>query len=157
MADDELKEKVKEILAELGVWSGHREMTIDEIATIQPGLARIMPEIGQRTWKLYYAAKEGHWELANFQWKEIKELMDLGAFTRPKHEDALNQFMAEDWPPLGQAIKDKDFEAFDKAFQHAISQANAYHELKDKPYIRWQLPSHPPEDLDLKPRGAAKK
>jgi hypothetical protein len=157
MADDELKEKVKEILSELGVWSGHREMTVDEIATIQPGLARIMPEIGQRTWKLYYAAKEGHWELANFQWKEIKELMDLGAFTRPKHEDALNQFMAEDWAPLAQSIKDKDFEAFDKAFQHAISQANAYHELKDKPYIRWQLPSHPPEDLDLKPRGAAKK
>src|SRR3954464_10345519 len=62
MTDEELKEKVKEVLSELGVWSGHREMTIDEIATIQPGLARIMPEVGQRTWKLYYAAKEEHWE-----------------------------------------------------------------------------------------------
>lgn len=157
MTDEELKEKVKEILSEIGVWSGHREMTVDDIATIQPGLARIMPEVGIRTWKLYYAAKEGHWELANFQWKEIKELMELGAFTRPKHEDALNQFMAEDWPPIGQAIKDKDFEAFEKAFHHSIEQANAYHELKEKPYIRWQLPDHPPPDLDLKPRGSAKK
>ncbi len=156
MTDEELKEKIKEVLSEMGVWSGHREMSIDDIATIQPGLARIMPDIGIRTWKLYYAAKEGHWELANFQWKEIKELMELGAFTRPKHEDALNQFMAEDWPPVGQAIKDKDFEAFEKAFHHSVSQANAYHELKDKPYIRWQLPDQPPPDLDMKPHGVKK-
>ncbi len=156
MTDEELKEKIKEVLSEIGVWSGHREMTIDDIATIQPGLARIMPEVGQRTWKLYYAAKEGHWELANFQWKEIQELMELGAFTRPKHEEALHQFLAEDWPSIGKAIKDKDFAAFEAAFHHAIEQANAYHELKDKPYIRWQLPSQPPPDLDMKPRGKSK-
>ncbi len=60
MTDEELKEKVKQILTEVGVWTGHREMTVEEIGMIQPGLARIMPEVGQRTWKLYYAAKEGH-------------------------------------------------------------------------------------------------
>ncbi|MGH7965558.1 MAG: hypothetical protein ACRERD_27725, partial [Candidatus Binatia bacterium] len=59
----------------------------------------------------------------------------------------------EDWPQIGKAIEDKDFSAFETAFHHAIEQANAYHELKDKPYIRWQLPSQPPPDLDLKPRG----
>ena len=31
--------------------------------------------------------------------------------------------------------------------------ANAYHELKEKPYIRWKLPETPPPDMDLKPRG----
>lgn len=153
MTDEELKGKIKEVLAEMGVWSGHREMTVEEIAVIQPGLARIMPEVGQRTWKLYYAAKEGHWALANFQWKEIKELMELGAFTRPKHEDALQQFLVEDWPPIGKAIADQDFAAFETAFHHAVDQANAYHELKDKPYIRWQLPSQPPPDIEVKPRG----
>ena len=79
--------------------------------------------------------------------------MELGAFTRPKHEEALNQFMLEDWPPIGKAIAAKDFTAFEAAFHKAVDQANAYHELKDKPYIRWQLPKTPPEDLDLKPRG----
>jgi hypothetical protein len=153
MTDEELKAKIKEVLSEMGVWSGHREMTLEEIAIIQPGLARIMPEIGQRTWKLYYAAKNAHWALAKFEWEEIKELMELGAFTRPKHEEALNQFLAEDWPPIGKAIQNEDFQAFEAAFHHAIEQANAYHELKDKPYIRWQLPSEPPPDLDLKPRG----
>jgi len=75
MTDEELKEKIKEVLGEMGVWSGHREMTVDEIATIQPGLARIMPEVGQRTWKLYYAAKAENWALATFQAKEIKGLI----------------------------------------------------------------------------------
>lgn len=153
MTDEELKAKVKEILTETGVWTGHREMTVEEIGIIQPGLGRIMPEVGQRTWKLYYAAKNEHWELAKFQWKEIQELMELGAFTRPKHEEALNQFLREDWPQIGKAIDNKDFAAFETAFQHAVEQANAYHELKEKPYIRWQLPSQPPPDLDMKPRG----
>jgi hypothetical protein len=34
--------------------------------------------------------------------------------------------------------------------------ANAYHELKEKPYIRWKLPDAPPPDLDLTPRGSKK-
>lgn len=153
MTDEELKAKIKEVLMEVGVWSGHREMTLEEIAIIQPGLGRIMPEIGQRTWKLYYAAKAGHWPLAKFQWEEIKGLMELGAFTRPKHEEALNQFLREDWPPVGKAIENQDFTAFEAAFHRAIEQANAYHELKDKPYIRWKLPSVPPPDLEMTPRG----
>ena len=56
-------------------------------------------------------------------------------------------------PGIGKAIQNEDFPAFEAAFHHAIEQANAYHELKDKPYIRWQLPDHPPPDLDMKPRG----
>ena len=95
MADDELKEKVKEVLEEMGVFSGQREITMEEIAILQgqqTGLARIMPEIGQRTWKLFYAAKEGHWELANFQYKEISELMEIGAYARPTRR-ALNQLL----------------------------------------------------------------
>ena len=44
---------------------------------LQPGLARIMPEVGDRTWKLYYAAQAENWPLAAFQAKEIRGLMDL--------------------------------------------------------------------------------
>ena len=78
-------EKLLEQLKRLGVWSGHRDMTMEDLARIQPGLGRIMPEVGDRTWKLYYAAQAENWPLAAFQAKEIKGLMELGAFTRPKH------------------------------------------------------------------------
>ena len=75
--------------------------------------------------------------------------MELGAFMRPKHEEALNQYLEENWKPLEAAIEQKDFAAFEQAFHAAIDMANAYHELKEKPYIRWKLPDAPPPDLDL--------
>ncbi len=148
MDDEKLLEKLKE----LSVWSGHREMSVEDLATIQPGLGRIMPEIGHRTWKLYYAAKAQNWPLATFQAKEIKGLMELGAFTRPKHEEALNKFLEENWTPLQDAVNRKDWPGFESAFHKAVEAANAYHELKDKPYIVWKLPDSPPPDLDLRPR-----
>src|SRR5580765_980111 len=95
--------------------SGKNDMTLDDMATIQPGLARIMPEIGARTWKLFYAAKAQNWPMAKFQYKEIQGLMELGAFMRPKHEEALSQYMAENWKALEKPIEDKDFGAFEKA------------------------------------------
>ncbi|HEY8514253.1 MAG TPA: hypothetical protein VIS07_01930 [Candidatus Binatia bacterium] len=153
MTDEELEKKVKA----LTFWSGKNSMTIEDIATIQPGLARIMPEIGARTWKLYYAAKAQNWPMAKFQYKEIKGLMELGAFMRPKHEEALNKYMEENWKALEGPLEAQDFDAFAKAFHEAIDMANAYHELKDKPYIRWKLPEVPPPDLDMTPRPTAKK
>lgn len=152
MTDDELRERLKALLGDLGVWTGHREMTMKELGGIQPGLGRIMPDIGQRTWKLYYAAKAGNWPLARFQWKEIRELMKLGAFTRPKYEEDLKKFLEEEWSGVGAAIEKQDFEAFGRAFHESIERANVYHELKGKPYLRWKLPDMPPPDLDLTPR-----
>jgi hypothetical protein len=152
MTDDEFEAKVKA----LEFWGGKKSMTIEDMAMVQPGLARIMPEIGARTWKLYYAAKAGNWPMAKFQWKEAKGLFELGAFMRPKHEEAINKFLEEDWSRLEGPLGSEDFDAFATAFDHCVDMANAYHELKDKPYLRWKLPSEPPPDLDLEPRGAKK-
>lgn len=148
MDDEQLLEKLKS----LTVWTGHRQMSLEDVVTIQPGLGRIMPEIGARTWKLYYAAKAENWPLAAFEAKEIKGLMELGGFTRPKHEEALSKFLEENWTPLQDAVNKKDLAAFEDAFRKAVEAANAYHELKDKPYIVWKLPDAPPPDLDLRPR-----
>ena len=153
MDDEELLEKIKD----LTFHGGHRAMSVEDVVTIQPGLGRIMPEIGARTWKLFYAAKAGNWPLAKFQFQEIKGLFELGAFTRPKHEDALNQYMRENWKTLEAPLEQKDFAAFEASFHKCIDAANAFHELKEKPYIRWKLPEGPPPDLDMTPRGGAKK
>ena len=139
-------------LKDIAVWSGHREMTLEDIAVIQPGLGRLMPEIGARTWKVFYAAKARNWPLARFEAKEIRGLMELAAFTRPKYEENLNQFLVENWKPLEEAIAKEDFPAVEAAFHKAVEAANAYHELRDKPYIKWKLPDTPPPDLDLTPR-----
>ncbi|HVH19861.1 MAG TPA: hypothetical protein VNF72_16295 [Myxococcota bacterium] len=146
------EEKVREIVGAMTFDNGKWEMGIDAIALVQPGLARIMPEIGQRTWKLYYAAKAKNWPMALFQWKETKALFELGAFMRPKHAAAIEEYLRDSWPPLEKAIKAEDLDGFLSAFDRAIDDANAWHEKKEKPYIRWKVPSVPPPDLDLEPR-----
>src|SRR5262249_48106799 len=60
MDDKDLDEKIRA----MSFSSGKNSMTLDDMATIQPGLARIMPEIGARTWKLFYAAKAQNWPMA---------------------------------------------------------------------------------------------
>jgi hypothetical protein len=146
-------EQILEHVRRLSVWSGHRQMTLEDVARIQPGLARIMPEVGERTWKLYYAAAAENWPLAAFQAKEIRGLMDLCAFTRPKHEEALRQFLEKTWQPLQDAIAKQDRAAFEDAFRKSIKAANAYHKLKGKPYLVWKLPDAPPPDLAMRPQN----
>ena len=143
------EERVRQIVSEMLFSNGKKEVTIDEIALIQPGLAQIMPEIGERTWKLYYAAEAGSWDMAVFQWKETKKLFEKGAFVRPKHEAAIEEYLEKDWATLEAPLREKNFEAFKSAFDAAIDSANAWHEQKDKPYIKWVLPSSPPPDLDF--------
>ena len=146
------EDRVKQIVEEMTFFNGKKDVTIDEIALIQPGLARIMPEIGDRTWKLYYAAKAGSWDNALWQWKETRKLFELGAMCRPKHEEAIEEYLRDDWSKLEGPIKDKNFDAFQKAFDECVDSANAWHDQKDKPYIKWKVPDFPPPDLDFKPR-----
>lgn len=140
---------------DIKIWTGHRDITLDELAAVQPGMGTIMPEIGQRAWKLFYAAQARNWPLANFQLKEVRELMEKAAFIRPKYEPNLEQFLAENWTPVAEAIQKEDFSMFEERFHKAIQAANSYHELQDKPYIQWKLPDAPPPDLDLRPKGGS--
>ena len=133
-------------------WSGYQYFSLDDIAAMQPGLARLMPEIGQRYWKAYYAAQAANWILADFQLKEIREVMEFGAITRPKYEQHLQEFIQRDLGTMLRAVQAKDWEAFETAFHEGVKNANDYHQANDKGYIVWKLPDHPPPDLDMTPQ-----
>jgi len=153
MDEERLRQLVKDLVGDLRIASeAGRGMSLRELATIQPGLGRIMPEIGARTWKLYYAGKAQNWPNALYQWKEGKKLFELGAFTRPKHQPALEAYLRDDWAPIGRAIEQKDLAGFLAAMDRAVESANVWHDRKAKPYIRWKVPDAPPPDLDLTPR-----
>ncbi|MHB8670371.1 MAG: hypothetical protein ACYDAD_07405 [Acidimicrobiales bacterium] len=130
-----------------------RKLTLDELGAILPGMARIMPEVALRIWKLYYAGLAANWPLARFQLKEAINLMEIGSFVRPKYEDNMHKFIEEDAGPVSRAIEAKDVAAFEEAFARMIEQANAYHEVYDKGFLRWKVPETPPPDLDFTPRG----
>jgi hypothetical protein len=138
---------------ELRVNNGSRDLTLDELAVIQPGMGRLMPEVGERMWKTWYAARAGNWPLARFELKEGVNLLELGAFVRPKYEQNMTKFLEEDLAPVRKAIEARDPAAFETAFHAMVEKANAYHEVYDKGFIRWRIPDAPPPDLDLTPRG----
>ena len=129
--------------------TGKSQFGLDELGHIQPGLARIMPEIGARIWKCYYAGKAGNQPLARFQLKEAVNLMEKGAILRPKYSEDMDEFIGGIVAKIKSSIESEDWAGFEALFATMIEEANAYHEKYDKSFLRWKMPDTPPPDLDL--------
>ena len=133
----------------------HTELTLDQLAELQPGLADLMPAVGDRFWIAYYAAEGGNWALARYQLRHLAMLLRRGAITRPKHAASLAEYERSSLGPLFDAIQAKDLDAFRRAYQDAAAVANRLHVELGHPDIVWQLPALPPAQLDLGPQPEA--
>jgi hypothetical protein len=131
------------------VHNGKRELTLDELALMQPGMDRLMAEVGPRAHRLYYAAKAGNWRLADYFFRSMVKQLRLCATSRPKYDDDMAAYLEQDCAPVREAIRTRDAAAFESSYQQMIERANHYHEVFGKSYIKWVTPSSPPEDLDL--------
>jgi len=129
--------------------TSHTEMTLDQLGEIQPGLARIMSEVSNRYWILYYAAKGGNWKLAGLQSSEIQKALGIGAVTRPKYTTHLQAFIKGPLAAMSNAINERDWEGFKLAYETGVKAANAYHVVWAHEEISWQLPDEPPKHLKL--------
>lgn len=130
----------------------HGTLTVDEIAAMQPGSARLMDELAHRFWVLYYAAQGGNWPLAAYMEKESEKLLKTMAMARPKYAADLEAFTVDSLGPLARAIESKDFGAFDDAYRSAVEASDGYHAKYNKGFIGFRLPDRPPEWFDLGPR-----
>ena len=126
-------------------------LEVEELTALQPGLARLMPEIGARFWKAHYAAHARNWPLASWQLREMRKLMRLCIVTRPKYSADLEEFIHDDVEPLLDALSQEELQRFDHLYHQAVDAANEFHRRWKKPWIVWKLPDHPPPDLDLTP------
>ena len=131
------------------VSNGKRELTLDELALMQPGMDRLMAEVGPRAHRLYYAATAGNWRLADYFFRSLVKQLKLCATSRPKYDVDMTAFLDEDCMPVRDAIRDRDGERFESAYHQMVDRANHYHGVFGKPYIKWVTPASPPEDLDL--------
>ena len=127
----------------------HGALTVDEIAEMQPGAARLMDELAHRYWVLYYAAQGGNWELAAYMEKESEKLLRILAKVRPKYAADLDAFVKEDLGPLAAAIAARDWKTFDAAYRRGIEASDVYHAKYNKGFLRFRLPDRPPEWFDL--------
>ena len=133
--------------------TGKGTFSLHELGHLMPGMAEIMPLVGARIWKCYYAGKAQNQPLARFQLKEAINLMEKGAFLRPKYHENMEEFIGKEVEAVKKAIESADWDGFETAFIAMVDAANAYHDFYDKSFLQWKIPSEEPPDLDLTPRG----
>jgi hypothetical protein len=123
--------------------------SLSDLGHLMPGMAEIMPLVGGRIWKCYYAGKAENRALARFQLAEAVNLMEKGSILRPKYAENMDKFINGSVATLRTIIESEDWGAFDAAFKTMVDEANGYHELYEKSFLRWKVPDEPPPDLDL--------
>ncbi len=123
--------------------------SLSDLGHLMPGMAEVMPLVGARIWKCYYAGQAKNRALARFQLSEAVNLMEKGAILRPKYADNMEKFINGSVAALRTIIESEDWDAFEGAFKTMVDEANGYHEFYDKSFLRWKVPDQPPPDLDL--------
>jgi hypothetical protein len=126
---------------------------LSDLGHLLPGMAEIMPLVGGRIWKCYYAGRARNRALAAFQLSEAVNLMEKGAILRPKYAEDMDKFVSGIVADIRKYIETEDWDGFDSAFATMIEEANGYHEKYDKGFLRWKMPDQPPPDLDFTPLG----
>ena len=129
--------------------NGKRDLTIDELARMQPGMDRLMAEVGPRVHRMYYAAKAGNWPLAAYFCKSVVKQLQLSVQSRPKYDPDMSDYLRDDYAPVSAAIKAQDLGEFERAYDRMVQRANELHVVFGKPFIVWRTPDAPPDDLDL--------
>lgn len=127
------------------------EMTIDQLAAIQPGMPAIMKEVGERYTQTYYAAKGGNWKLAAYHLNQLRASFKTAAVTRPKYGEDLATFDKDYLQPIFKAIHEQDWTKFEEAFKKGEAGSDFFHDKRGYPHIRYLLPKDPSSDLFLGP------
>ena len=131
------------------VHNGKRELTLDELARQQPGMDRLMAEVGPRMHRLYHAGHVGNWPLATYFYKSTIKQLALSVESRPRYAPEMETYLVEDCLPVKQAIEDGDGAAVEATYAVMVARGNDYHGVFGKPYLAWVCPPEPPADLDL--------
>jgi hypothetical protein len=131
----------------------HGELTLDQLASIQPGMARLMDEAGRRYSIMYFACKGGNWELGHHELKQLRGIFRIAVTTRPKYTTELETFDREYLTPIEMAIAQRDLDAFTVAVQRGVEASDDAHCRLGYPFVRYRLPKQAPDYLDLGPGG----
>lgn len=130
----------------------HGELTLDQIASVLPGLGPIMKDVGERYWVCFHAAKGGNWELAAYELRSVRSLFNTGSITRPKYATMLADYTAQHIEPLLQLCAKKDWAGFEAAYHKSVDVANELHRQVNHGEIVWKLPPESPKNFDLGPQ-----
>ena len=134
---------------DLLVHNGKREMTLNELARLSPGMDRLMAEIAERARRLYYAASAENWPAAAYFCRTLTKHLKESAFSRPKYAEAMAAFLDADYAPVRDAVNERDAAAFAAAWEGLVARVNHWHREFGVGYLVYKTPDTPPPDLDL--------
>ncbi len=129
----------------------HGELSLEQLAEAQHGMAHLMKEVGERYHVLYYAAKALNWKLAQYQLNQVIALFRIGSTLRPKYTEDLNGFVKSHFQPLTDAIRKQNWKEFEDAYKKSVHESDKFHEKYGYGYIHYVLPKNPPEMYKLAP------
>jgi hypothetical protein len=128
----------------------HAELTLEDIGSALPGTGEVMASVSWCFAMCWHAATGGNWDLSAYYLRRTRSLLRGLSVTRPKYAEQISEYDAGVLEELYQALLAHDRVAFGALYGRATDQANEYHVTTGHPYIRWVLPSEPPEKgLDL--------
>jgi hypothetical protein len=133
--------------------NGKAEISLDVLAAIQPGMARLMVEVSDRMWKCYHAGKARNRPLARYELSEATKILKTSVVVRPKYTESMERFIGEEMAALRGVVEAEEWERFEEVFSEVVAATNRYHEEFDKGFLVWKVPEDPPGDLDLTPRS----
>ena len=106
------------------------------------GFDTTMPEVAYRYTEMYWGGVDGNWDYAAHQAENLVTALNLGLERRPEYKksaDAL--FLKGAFPPVMEAIKANDPEAFKQRIETLRAACTACHAAESHPFIKVGVPT----------------
>jgi hypothetical protein len=116
---------------------------------LAPGLGEYMTTIQLHAAKLWFAAKTGNWELANYELHELEETMETVIKLNVekngvKISEVMDAVLKTQILQLDDSIKAKNQSRFQKSYDETLSACNGCHGESGHKFIRIVRPTAPP-------------
>ena len=110
-----------------------------------PGLGEFMISIQMHHSKLWFAGKNGNWELANFELGEIREALDdINHYNKDRPEIRELPMIYSPLDSMRNAIFTKDPKAFNRSYIFLTNTCNNCHQVTKHGFNKIKIPDTPP-------------
>ena len=114
-------------------------------STYSPGLGEFMVSIQLHHSKLWFAGKNGNWELANFELGEIRETLDdINHYNKDRPEIKNLPMIYSPLDSLNSAISKKDPAGFNRSYIFLTNTCNNCHQVTSHGFNKIKIPDTPP-------------
>jgi hypothetical protein len=114
-------------------------------STYAPGLGEFMVSIQLHHAKLWFAGKNGNWELANFELGEVQEdLNDIQRYNKDRPEIKYLPMISFPLDSIRTAVDHKDPVAFNRSFIFLTNTCNNCHQVTKHGFNKIKIPETPP-------------